>query len=155
MLKFREHYHTSGSQGFTLLEILLVVAAIAILAGIVIFAINPAKQLADTRNAQRRTDINTLLNAVHQYAIDHAGQFPDNVPVLSPNEICRSGASDCNGLVDLFVLTNDGKYLVGLPADPNGATTNGSGYNITKDNNNRITVAAPHAENGETISASR
>ena len=48
------------TSGFTLLEILLVVAAIAILAGIVIIAINPTKQLGDTRNAQRRSDVYSL-----------------------------------------------------------------------------------------------
>ena len=62
-----------NKKAFTLLEILLVVAAIAILASIVILAINPSKQLADTRNSQRRIDVNTILNAVYQYAIDKNG----------------------------------------------------------------------------------
>jgi prepilin-type N-terminal cleavage/methylation domain-containing protein len=51
-----------NQKGFTLLEILLVVAAIAILAGIIIVAINPAKQLGDTRNAQRYSDVRTILD---------------------------------------------------------------------------------------------
>lgn len=64
------------NKGFTLLEILLVVAIISILAGIVIVAINPAKQLGDARNAQRKSDVQTILNGVYQYVIDSQGRLP-------------------------------------------------------------------------------
>lgn len=66
-------------KGFTLLEILLVVAAIAILAGVVIIAVNPGKQLADTRNATRQTDVKTISDAVYQYSFDHGGVFPSGI----------------------------------------------------------------------------
>lgn len=146
--------------GFTLLEILLVVAAIAILAGIVIVAINPGKQLGDTKNAQRRSDVNTILNAVYQYSIDNNGVVPSTIPTSATcatpatNEICRLGGV-CTGLVDLSALTTNEKYLVGIPTDPVGASTNGTGYFISKSANNRITVCAPSAEQGAVISATK
>ena len=67
------------NSGFTLLEILLVVAAIAILAGIVVVAINPGKQLAAVRNTARRSDVNTILNSIYQYSLDHGGVFPGGI----------------------------------------------------------------------------
>jgi prepilin-type N-terminal cleavage/methylation domain-containing protein len=144
-------------KGFTLLEILLVVAAIAILAGIVILAINPVKQLADTRNAQRSVDVNTILNGVYQYSIDNKGALPD-IPATATG-ICKTGTlpADCetDGLVDLSVLTDDGKYLVSIPVDPSGATDNNVNYTILKSaTTGRITVAAS-GENGATISVTR
>jgi type IV pilus assembly protein PilA len=153
-------------QGFTLLEILLVVAAIAILAGIVILAINPAKQLADTRNAQRRVDVNTILNAVYQYAIDHNGLLPSAIPnspwncssATSTNQICRTGASSCAGLVDFSTtLTATSTYLVGMPTDPSAASANGAGYYVvtTTATNGRVTVCAPSAEQGAVITITR
>jgi prepilin-type N-terminal cleavage/methylation domain-containing protein len=141
-----------NNRGFTLIEIILVVAVIAILAGIVIFAVNPTKQLADGRNSQRRTDVNTILNAVYQYTVDNSG-VPSTITTTA-TQICKTGASSCTGLIDLSALSLNGKYVVSLPNDPQ-ASGNTTGYTVSKDANGRITVAAPSAEQGATISATR
>lgn len=151
-----------AQKGFTLLEILLVVAAISILASIVILAINPNKQLGDTRNAQRKADVNTYLNAVYQYSLDNNGNLPasinSNIGCVitgAPQaNICKTGGS-CTGLTDLSVLTASEKYLVSLPVDPSGGTTNGTNYFVVKDAFNRVTVCAISAENTASISATR
>ena len=157
----KKHSSLSKYRGFTMLEILLVVAAIAILAGIVIVAINPAKQLGDTRNARRASDVNAILNGVYQYMIDNE-EIPSNIyggsgcPGLDSFEICKSGNNSCNGLTDLSVLTDNGTYLVALPEDPTSQTSaNGTGYHIFSTTEGRITVCAPHAERGETIEVTR
>ena len=146
--------------GFTLLEILLVVAAIAILAGIVILAINPGKQLGDTRNAQRRVDVNSILNAVYQYTIDNNGTLP-TIPtatcaLLATNEACKlTAAGTCSTGVNLSVLTTSQKYLTAMPIDPTVSSADGTGYYITKSANGRVTVCAPSAEQSATISVTR
>jgi prepilin-type N-terminal cleavage/methylation domain-containing protein len=150
--------------GFTLIELLLVIGIIAILASIVIVAINPTKQLGNARNAQRSSDVNTIVNAVYQYAIDK-NAIPSTIPTVAkvicksnlPSPLTRGGAgvatADC---VDLGMLS--GTYLVNLPSDPSVAAGSGfTGYNIVKDTttNGRVTVTAIHAEQSATISVTR
>lgn len=140
-------------RGFTLLEVLLVIAIIAILAAIVIIAINPGKQLEDARNTQRRSDVNTIINAIYQYSIDNSGDLPGGLdlaaalcPMAADNNICTTGGA-CAGILDIGALTVAEEYLVSMPTDPTDATANDTGYRACKSGNGRVTVDAPFAEN--------
>ncbi|MBL8030237.1 MAG: type II secretion system protein [Candidatus Doudnabacteria bacterium] len=161
MKNLRKNFFGQYNAAFTLIEILLVISLVALLAGIVIFAVNPAKQLADGRNAQRKTDVNTILNAIYQYALDNNGSFPASLSTnescasIDSNSICKSSASSCTNLTDLSVLTTAEKYLISIPNDPSNNGDNYTGYYAHRNNNGRVEVCAPAAEQGATISVAR
>lgn len=154
-----------NKNGFTLLEMLLVVAAIGILAGIVILALNPAKQLGDTRNAQRKSDVATILNAVYQYSIDNNGSFPSGIDsVAGSSQVLGTAATGCDSTctADTTVgacvdLTSDlvSAYLVAIPQDPTTGTTTNSDYYVNKLGSGRLTVGACDPEQSATIEITR
>ena len=128
----------SSRNGFTLIEILLVIGIIGILAAVVIIAINPTKQLQDARSTDRRVSIREIENAISQYVID--GNSLDSVPAYKSiaKPICQhtyTGAlctgSPINGY-DLSVLTTDSTYLNALPIDPSSTGSTRTGYRIYK-----------------------
>lgn len=132
------------SRGFTLLEILLVVGIISILAGIVIVAINPSKQLAGVRNTERKSDIKQINNAVLQYYIDNR-IYPSSI-TTTLTEICDTSVSSpsCDGLIDLSDLVPT--YVVDIPVDPQ-ATAPGTGYSIMKTaNGKKVVLVASETE---------
>lgn len=140
----------SKQKGFTLIELLVVLGIIAILAAIVIIAVNPARQFAISRNTVRDANVNSILSATWQYAIANQGNLPASITETA-GEICKTGATSCAGLVDLSVLTDNGTYIVKIPDDPKGSTGEGTGYFIQKMPNGRVKVNAPYAELETTI----
>ena len=63
--------HTSTEKGFTLVEVLIVVALIAILAVIALVTINPFEASKRTRDARRLKEIGTLQGVIEQYVSDN------------------------------------------------------------------------------------
>ena len=131
-----------ANKGFTLIEILIVIGIIAILAAIVIIAINPARQFAQARNTQREANVNAILNAVGQYSADNKGVLPTAISTTVQN-ISSAGANLCSVLVPT--------YLPALLVDPvvtsGPVSTCGSSYDtdytIQESAQGRITVCAP------------
>ena len=134
------------NQGFTLIEILVVLGIIAILAAIVIVAINPKKHFDDAKAAQRDANVNTILNGIGQYIVDHKGELPtidadDGDEITSPL---------CNDLVDDYIgiLPTDpesdgnGAGVACSDIDDDNADDDEVGYSVEEEGNGHITVCA-------------
>lgn len=142
--------------GFTLIELLVVIGILAILLSIVLIAINPARQFGQANNTRRRSDVTQILNAIGAYAADNKGVLPTGITTTAANITDTAGGADICG--DIMP-----DYIPALPEDPQigtggsftSCTAYDTGYTVVRDANNRVTVAAPNAENGETISVTR
>lgn len=93
-------------RGFTLIELLVVIAIIAILAVVVVLTLNPAQLLAQSRDANRISDMATLNSAITLYNTDQSGApsyslgtSPDTyISIPDPNASSTCGSL---GLVSL------------------------------------------------------
>lgn len=140
--------------GFTLIEILVVIGIIAVLATIVIVAINPAKQFAQARNTERVAHINAILSAIGQRMADNKGVFEGNFSIGSDDFICPEITTTKKDIDGFLEESGDGclvpTYISAIPTEP---VEGGNGYTVQRLTNGRIQVCAPEMKNEPSLPA--
>lgn len=147
-------------RGMTIIEIVIVIALLGILIAVGIVAMNPAGQLAGSRNNRRTLDLQTIMNGVRANIADQMGQTfscgAGAVPTSTKRMAVGAGNYDiASCLVPI--------YLLSLPFDPSTSsahyTSNSdydTGYFIARNaSTGQITLTAPAAELKKTISITR
>jgi prepilin-type N-terminal cleavage/methylation domain-containing protein len=153
-----------AKKGFTLIELLIVIAIIGILAAIVLVAVDPAKRLAQARDARRSGEVNALLNAMLNSTVDNKGILPGTLATAVAGQayVLGTASNTCgvptcpdagvivnNSCLDLTPALVD-TYIAQMPIDPRGSSVVGgftyaassTGYYVTKSASGRILVGA-------------
>lgn len=151
---------SNNKKAFTLLEILLAITALVILVTIVIIAINPKKQINDTRNAKRLLHLKSIKNAIEQYSIDNSAVLP----FLPENQLMMIGSSsDCSVFIESISATSSNicinlesylspDYLSAIPFDPYFGSPEKTYYFIELNNSGRFEIYSYFLESKSTPS---
>jgi len=120
---------------------------------VVIIAINPARQFAQSRDTQRTSNVRAILDAIGQRMADNQGVFETGcvagaIPTSTPVYIASSSYHIAPCIIPTYIST-----LPFDPADPLARFVDinnyDTGYTVQRSSStNRITVAAPSAETG-------
>lgn len=77
--------HEKKKSGFTLIEMLVVISVLGILVSLA--GHHHTRVLKKSQDASLMLELNSLRNAVHQYALDSNGRFPATLAELKPLHI--------------------------------------------------------------------
>ncbi|MBP9801999.1 type II secretion system protein [Patescibacteria group bacterium] len=143
------------ASGFTLIELMIVIALIALLGASVLVAVDPARRIGEARNAVRASDAESIKNALDYYVGEYhslpvaLASKADNTNYMIAAAGDTSGSTvSCEAVGDIVKvdITNGASNLFNfiptIPIDPEQSSpyTNGSGYYCKKQGNKIIDI---------------
>jgi prepilin-type N-terminal cleavage/methylation domain-containing protein len=141
-----------GNRGFTLAEIIIVVAILSIIAGIVLFNITVAAK--KSRDGDRQADLRTLQSAVELYKQKY-GRYPARCATQNPSAVWSGqiGTSyACSGGDTQYIVGLAPEFIPTLPVDKRLNGVN-SGYVYTTNNTGTVyKIMAKRSVESETVS---
>lgn len=152
-----------SERGFTILELVLAIAILAILLTTVVVLIDPPKQYAKANNGAREAHLGTIAGAISENVSDHKGSFDCAAGPLPTSTMTMAAptatSTDRYDIAPCLVPA----YLSNMPYDPTAegahyasTTDYNSGYTIIRnEDTGQITLDAPAAQLGEVISITR
>jgi len=150
-------------KGLTLVEIIIAVAVVVILMAIYFLVANPQGQLASSRNSRRLLDLQLIGNTIRENYTDAGNETFTcaSGPIPTSTKKMASAATSSNyNIAPCIVYNQYGLYS--MPYDPNASSAYynsvsdyNSGYSIMMNGSGTITLSAPYAELGKTITVTR
>ncbi len=122
-------------KGFTLVELLIVIAILGILATAVLSAINPIEQINRGRDTGTQSDAEQLVEAVQRYQAAQ-GYYPWQVPANSPSNSTLETGSTCTDGIGGAAGSCTHWTAVGVKNNPGTGTNQTNGW--TMDNVNYV-----------------
>jgi len=108
-------------KGFTLLELLIVIAILAILSTIVIFTLDPLETMKKARDVQRISDLNTLKSAIQLFLIETgttSAAVQCGTPMTCSSTQTMANTPALNWLHIDFTTMPSGSPIARVPVDP-------------------------------------
>lgn len=109
-----------GRRGFTIIEMLMVIVALAIMAGVVIPQVSGAVE--DAKHGTMLANLHEVTNAIERYRMDHAGLTPDQV--TDRRLVQLTSRTNVEGQVGTGPGFIYGPYLSEMPVNPLSETAN-------------------------------